>query len=145
MLFRGAAGSRGHGRTQALRIALLAMLVVCIGLYALNHSGEHRPALRWTIASLTVLSVMIESGFTPAALSLLAGSMGAIAGRGATMGIYSVLLSVGAILGSLLAAVLGQRFAVDGLIYGTFALALISLWSMARLPRSQGLSEAASK
>jgi len=43
------------------------------------------------------------------------------------MGIYSVLLSIGAIAGSLLAAALGRRFLVDGLIYGTFALALIAL------------------
>lgn len=44
------------------------------------------------------------------------------------MGIYSVLLSVGAIGGSLLAAVLGSRFAVDGLIYGTLAMALMALF-----------------
>lgn len=129
---------------RALRIALLAMLAVCIGLYALNHSVEH-PSLRWTIASLTTLCVMIESGFTPAALSLLAGSIGAVAGRGAAMGIYSVLLSVGAILGSLLAAALGQRFAMDGLIYGTFAMALISLWSISWLRTSKALGAAVSK
>ena len=49
---------------------------------------------------------MVDSGFTPAALALLAGAIGAQAGRGAAMGIYSVLLSVGAIGGSLMAAVL---------------------------------------
>jgi cyanate permease len=43
------------------------------------------------------------------------------------MGIYSVLLSIGAIVGSLLAAALGQGFAVDGLIYSTFAMAIIAL------------------
>lgn len=127
---------------RALRIALSAMLAVCIGLYALNHSGEDRTSLRWTIMSLTTLCVMIESGFTPAALSLLAGSIGAIAGRGAAMGIYSVLLSVGAIVGSLLAAALGQRFAVDGLIYGTFAMALISLLSVSWLRTNQALDGA---
>ena len=130
---------------RALRIALLAMLAVCVGLYGLNHSGEQRSSLRWTIASLTALCVMVESGFTPAALSLLGGSMGAIAGRGAAMGIYSVLLSIGAILGSLLAAALGQHFAVDGLIYGTFALALVSLWSIAWLRTSQAPGGAVSK
>ena len=57
----------------------------------------------------------------------LAGAIGAQAGRGAAMGIYSVLLSVGAIGGSLLAAVLGNRFAVDGLIYGTLAMAVVAL------------------
>lgn len=130
---------------RALRTALLAMLAVCVGLYALNHSGEHRLSLRWTITSLTALCIMIESGFTPAALSLLAGSIGAIAGRGAAMGIYSVLLSVGAILGSLLAAALGQHFAVDGLTYGTFAMALISLWSISWVRTKQELTGAVSK
>ena len=71
---------------------------------------------------------MVESGFTPAALSLLARAIGAQAGRGAAMGVYSVLLSIGAIVGSLLAAALGQWFAVDGLIYSTFAMAVIALF-----------------
>jgi len=71
---------------------------------------------------------MVESGFTPAALSLLAGAIGAQAGRGAAMGIYSVLLSIGAIVGSLLAAAFGQTFAADGLIYSTFAMAIVALF-----------------
>jgi len=70
---------------------------------------------------------MVESGFTPAALALLAGALGAQPGRGAAMGIYSVLLSVGAIVGSLIAAALGRVFAVDGLIYGTLAMAIVAL------------------
>ena len=43
------------------------------------------------------------------------------------MGIYSVLLSVGAIFGSLLAGVLGQRYAIDGLLYGTVFVAIAAL------------------
>jgi len=70
---------------------------------------------------------MVESGFTPAALTLLAGAIGVRAGRGAAMGIYSVLLSIGAIFGSLLAATLGRWFAIDGLIYGTLAMAGVAL------------------
>jgi MFS-type transporter involved in bile tolerance (Atg22 family) len=42
------------------------------------------------------------------------------------MGIYSVLLSVGAIVGSLMAAALGGRFAVNGLIYGTLGMAMLA-------------------
>jgi MFS-type transporter involved in bile tolerance (Atg22 family) len=61
------------------------------------------------------------------------------------MGIYSVLLSVGAILGSLLAAAFGQRFAVDGLIYGTFVMALISIWSISWLRTSPAVAGAVSK
>src|SRR5712691_3014701 len=118
---------------RALRIGLVAMLGVCLGLFSLNHSGNQGDPARWTIGGLTALCVMVESGFTPAALSLLAGVVGAQAGRGAAMGIYSVLLSLGAIAGSLLAASLGQRLAVDGLIYGTLALALTALALVRRL------------
>src|SRR5260370_31907026 len=113
---------------QALRIALIAMVAVCIGLFLLNHSGGEKPLVRWTLATFTIICVMVESGFTPAALSLLAGAIGAQAGRGAATGIYSVLLCIGAIAGSLLAAALGQAFAVDGLIYSTFAMAIIALF-----------------
>jgi MFS family permease len=112
---------------HALRIALIAMVAVCIGLFLLNHSGGEKLSIRWTLATFSTICVMVESGFTPAALSLLAGAIGAQAGRGAAMGIYSVLLSIGAIAGSLLAAGLGQAFAVDGLIYGTLAMAVVAL------------------
>ena len=129
---------------RALRIALIAMLAVCICLLLLNHSGDVKPLFRWTLAVFSILCVMAESGFTPAALSLLAGAIGAQAGRGAAMGIYSVLLSVGAIVGSLLAAALGQGFAVDGLIYSTFAMAILALffvrWIRVNLPESKELS-----
>jgi MFS family permease len=104
------------------------MVGVCLGLFLLNHSGVEPPGLRWTIGILTALAIMVESGFTPAALSLLARAIGAQAGRGAAMGVYSVLLSIGAIAGSLLAAALGQSFAVDGLIYSTLAMAVIALF-----------------
>jgi MFS family permease len=122
---------------RALRIALLAMFAVCFGLFLLNHSGDLSYGMRWAIGVATALCVMVESGFTPAALSLLAGAIGAQAGRGAAMGIYSVLLSIGAIGGSLLAAALGNRFAVDGLIYGTFAMAVVALALLGRLHEAE--------
>jgi MFS family permease len=112
---------------RALKITLVAMLCVCLGMFMFNHAGQERPVVHWVVGGLTALCIMVESGFTPAALALLAGAIGAQGGRGAAMGIYSVLLSVGAIGGSLAAAVLGSRFAVDGLIYGTLAMAVVAL------------------
>jgi len=129
---------------RALLIGLVAMPGVCAGLFLLNHLTGESVAARWIIGGVTALLVMIESGFTPAALSLLADAIGAQAGRGAAMGIYSVLLSLGAIAGSLLAAVLGNAFSVDGLIYGTIGLAVIALLLVRtfnaanRLAREQG-------
>jgi MFS family permease len=111
----------------AMTITLGAMLPVCAGLYVLNHSGAASLRVRAWILVLTAAAVMVESGFTPAALAWLAGALPQDAGKGAAMGIYSVLLSLGAIAGSLLAAVLGQRYAVDGLLYGTVMAAVAAL------------------
>ncbi|MGH9582455.1 MAG: MFS transporter, partial [Bryobacteraceae bacterium] len=74
---------------RALRVALIAMLIVCFSLFLLNHSVEESPVIRWVLVAFSILFVMVESGFTPAALSLLAGAIGAQPGRGAAMGIYS--------------------------------------------------------
>ena len=120
-------------RVRALRIALWAMFAACAGLYLFNHSVAWAVRDRWMIAVATSGSIMVESGFTPAALSLLATAVGANAGRGAAMGIYSVLLSLGAIVGSLLAGWLGAAFSVDGLIYGTVVMAATALVLVRRL------------
>ena len=117
-----------HIRLQnAMRITLGAMLPVCAGFYLLNHSGDQSAAVRWSIGTVIALLIMVESGFTPAALAWLAGTLPAQSGRGAAMGIYSVLLSVGAIIGSLLAGVLGERYSIDGLLYGTVLVAVAGL------------------
>jgi MFS family permease len=112
---------------NAMRITLSAMLPVCAGFYLLNHSGTQLSAVRWSLGAIISLLIMVESGFTPAALAWLAGTLPVESGRGAAMGIYSVLLSVGAIIGSLLAGFLGQRFAIDGLLYGTVFVAVAAL------------------
>lgn len=111
----------------ALRVSLGAMLPVCVGLFAINHSTHLPASARWSLIAVTALLVMIESGFTPAALAWLAQCLGTGAGKGASMGIYSVLLSLGAIGGSFLAGVLGKRLRIDGLLLGTVTLAICAL------------------
>ena len=110
-----------------LRLTLAVMLAVCLGLFAINHSAHATTPVRWAIVAATALLIMVESGFTPAALAWLAQSLRPGSGKGAAMGIYSVLLSLGAIGGSLLAGLLGKLLAVDGLLLGTVALALCAL------------------
>ena len=119
---------------SAMRVSLIAMLPVCLGLYGINHSGAMAPTARWSITAATALLVMVESGFTPAALAWLAQSLGTGTGKGAAMGIYSVLLSLGAIGGSLLAGGLGKLFLVDGLLLGTAIVGVIALVLLHRVP-----------
>jgi MFS family permease len=112
---------------SAMRLSLFVMPFVCLGLFAINHSAHIAAPVRWSITVATALLIMVESGFTPAALAWLAQSLGSGTGKGAAMGIYSVLLSVGAICGSLMAGALGKLLSVDGLLLGTVALAVCAL------------------
>jgi hypothetical protein len=59
------------------------------------------------------------------------------------MGIYSFLLSVGALIGSVLAGVTGRWLAIDGLIYATLGLALAALSLLPRLGSVQPLAPGA--
>lgn len=122
---------------NAMRITLGAMLPVCAGFYLLNHSGGQSAMVRWSIGGIIALLIMVESGFTPAALAWLADTLPIQSGRGAAMGIYSVLLSVGAIIGSLLAGVLGERYAIDGLLYGTVFVAIAALIFLHWIPETK--------
>lgn len=112
---------------SAMRLSLSVMLPVCLGLFAINHSVHALPSIRWSITAATALLIMVESGFTPAALAWLAQSLGSGSGKGSAMGIYSVLISLGAIGGSLLAGALGKMLYVDGLLLGTVILAVCAL------------------
>lgn len=125
-----------YSRRRVLAISLIAMLLVCAGLYALNHSGSWPSALRWIVICVLGGLIMVESVFTPAALSLLADVVGGRTGRGAVMAFYSVLLSLGALVGSLIGGVVGQMWAVDGLIAATCALALISMAAVRTIPET---------
>ncbi len=127
------------GVHRAMLVSLATMLPVCLGFYLVNHAGGASSAYRWTVGLATALLILVETGFTPAALSWLAGSLYGGLGKGSAMGIYSVLLSVGAIVGSLMAGWLGKLFRFDGLLLGTVLLAVAGLLLMARIPRDAPL------
>lgn len=125
------------GIHRAMLISLATMLPVCLGFFLVNHASGASSAYRWTIGAVTAMLILVETGFTPAALSWLAGSLHGDLGKGSAMGIYSVLLSLGAIAGSLLAGWLGRLFRFDGLLLGTVLLAIAGLSLMARIPSKE--------
>ncbi len=125
------------GVPRAMRVSLATMLPVCLGFALVNHAGGASSGYRWTVGVATALLILVETGFTPAALSWLAGSLHGGIGGGSAMGIYSVLLSLGAIAGSGLAGWLGKLFGFDGLLLGTSVLATTGLLLMARMPQER--------
>jgi len=76
----------------------------------------------------------LESGFTPAALTFLADIADANATeRGVVMGLYSVFLGVGQLLGAALAGPFADLYRIDGLILFSAILGCIALGALLML------------
>ncbi|MBI5490442.1 MAG: MFS transporter, partial [Deltaproteobacteria bacterium] len=109
-------------RRRVLTLSLLGMLGVVGTLAAFNHGA---PAAVLVAATAFVL---VECGFTPAALAQLGDlTAGRDESRGAAMGLYSLLLGTGQLLGNLLGGPLAARWAMDGVLALTGAFALVAL------------------
>jgi MFS family permease len=127
------------GRTATLLIGVGGLGFSSMTLWALNHvpfDGTHQ--LVPLLVGLIVIGIFVESGFTPAALAYLAEIAEERAeDRGSVMGVYSVLLSVGQLLGGALAAPFAERMGINGLIVLTGLLCLIALFTVMLLSQSE--------
>ena len=119
------------GRLRAITIMFLSTIgigLLCVVLAALNHSMPYEEPRIQTFATLSGLALLIASGFTPAALSYLAElSERFPLHRGSLMGLYSVLLGAGQLLGGWAGGFFAQAWAVDGLILLTVLLAAATM------------------
>lgn len=135
-------------RRHALRVSLAAMLGVAACLTVVNRGGGRL----WVVAA--ALCVLVESGFTPAALAHLADLTADVeevgrGHRGAAMGIYSLILGAGQLLGGALGGPLAERWQMNGLLALTAILALFALVAVhltdlgeRRLPSDRGRQRA---
>ncbi|HEU4326531.1 MAG TPA: MFS transporter [Roseiflexaceae bacterium] len=117
----------GMRQSRAMLISLTGALATC-GLVALvNHLGEGQTLLVGILSLLIAAALMVLSGFTPAALSMLVDLAERRAeDRGSTMGIYSVLLGVGQFLGGALGGIFASWLGVDGLVLLTLIWTVIA-------------------
>jgi len=74
------------------------------------------------------VSVIVETGFTPAVLVFLGDVSDLRAwGRGALMGLYNVLLDAGQLLGAWFGAAAAGWSAINGLSWATIGLCALSM------------------
>jgi MFS family permease len=127
------------GRQLTMLAGVVGLGFTSVALWALNHvpfDGTH--LLVPTLVLLVVIGVFVESGFTPAALAYLAEIAEERAeDRGSVMGVYSVLLSIGQLLGGALAAPFAERNGINGLIVLTGLLCLVALFTVMLLGQSE--------
>jgi MFS family permease len=86
------------------------------------------------LMALLVAAVFVQSGFTPAALAYLAEiAEEQPEDRGSVMGLYSVLLSVGQLLGGAVAGPFAERGGINGLIVLTALLTFVAAATVLQL------------
>jgi MFS family permease len=111
-----------YGRNRLMILGMLSL----IGLFA-TVIVEFRSHLELTY--LTPFFVVFGVGsfaFAPAALASL-GDFAPERGRGTTMGVYSVVISLGTIIGPLLGGYLLDRYGLTSLFYASLVILIAAL------------------
>jgi MFS family permease len=133
ILFWGSVYARFR-RTTLLLIGVCAFVVMALDILAINHFGGVSTALLLALGVVAVAALFALSGATPAALGLLADvSEGFEEDRSAIMGLYSVFLGLGQVIGAVLGGVAATWKGIDGLIVATAGLLLIAIVALANL------------
>jgi MFS family permease len=129
---------RSLRRTTIIGYGIGGGAVLVAGGLVVNHGAGLVPAIPLAAALAMAFGLFVLAGATPAALGLLADMSERFpSDRGAIMGLYSVFLAVGQIVGSLIGGVAADMRGIDGLLIATIALLVVALWPLAFLRRSE--------
>lgn len=139
-LFYWGSRFKRHRRTTIVGVGIAGGLAMMGAVFVLNHSqGLGAPVVVTLIAAL-LAGLFILAGATPAALGLLADMTETHPrDRGAVMGLYSVFLGVGQIIGSLVGGATAQWRGIDGLLFGSVLLLLIAILPLRGLRANEHL------
>jgi MFS family permease len=124
-------------RTTVMLIALGGLSASILGLTIINSLGESQvrtllgPHALYLPLPLVVCGVLLLSGFTPASLNHMAAIAEAAPGnRGAVMGLYSVVMGAGQLIGAALGGLCVDLGGFYGLMVFSVAMGLVSLASV---------------
>ncbi len=125
-------------RTTIILYGILGgALLVGAGI-VVNHSAGLSIAVPLGAAAAAAFGLFVMAGATPAALGLLADISERFPhDRGAIMGLYSVFLAVGQIVGALIGGFAADARGIDGMLIATVVLLAVALVPLAQLRRDE--------
>jgi MFS family permease len=125
-------------RTTIILYGIIGGGVMVVGAAAINHASGLPAFVPAVGLAAAAFGLFVLAGATPAAVGLLADiSERFPADRGAIMGLYSVFLAIGQIVGSLIGGVAADWRGIDGMLIATFALLVVALLPLANLRRQE--------
>jgi MFS family permease len=120
-------------KTSAMLIGSAGLIASCLLIFTINHQASLSAPLVIPLAILLVVSIMVQSGFTPAALAYLADITETHhTDRGAIMGLYSVFLGLGQFFGTSLGGIFIDWRAADGMAFITGMLGVVTAFLILR-------------
>lgn len=130
-------------RTTIIAFGIAGGLAMLVGMAGINHSHGFAWPVTGFLVALLLGGLFVLAGGTPAALGLLADITEAHPqDRGAVMGLYSVFLGLGQIIGALSAGVAADLLGFDGIIVVSLLLLGIAVVPLRQLRGSEHLVDA---
>jgi MFS family permease len=123
-------------RTTIIFYGILGGAAVLAAGFGINHATGVSLLIPLALAVLGIAGLFVLAGATPAAIGLLADVTEAYPDdRGAIMGLYSVFLGLGQIVGAILGGFAAQAWGLDGIFVVALLLLAIALLPLAHLRR----------
>jgi len=121
-------------RTSIIFRGIGGGFVVLVAGAAINHAGGAGLPVTLLLVALALGGLFVLAGATPAAIGLLADMTEAYPNdRGAIMGLYSVFLGLGQILGSTIGGAAAQVAGLDGIFGASLVLLAVALLPLTHL------------
>ena len=130
-----------YRKTSVMMVSTFALFALLLTVLSLNHLGSFSSPFYYLLLGLLLIEVLALSGFTPAALTYLADvTEDYAADRGSIMGLYSVFLGIGQLVGTSLGGYFADWNGVDGLLLLSAILGGITAISLLKLRRQENAS-----
>ena len=131
---------RRYRRTSIMAVGVVGGLVMVGAIWGVNHSAEWPVLIPAVLVVVALAGLFVLAGATPAALGMLADiSETHPSDRGAIMGLYSVFLGLGQIIGSVVSGTAADWLGIDGLLLASIGLLVIALVPLRWLRDSEHL------
>jgi MFS family permease len=127
-----------YRRTSVMLLATIGLFATMLSVYGLNHLSSFDSPLHYPLLAALLISVVVLSAFTPAALTYLADvTESKTEDRGSIMGLYSVFLGVGQLIGTTSGGLFASLAGIDGLVLLSSIFGVITAFTLLALRKQE--------